>query len=126
MKTRITTLLLPMLFLGSISYAQTYFVKPNETFEKPIMSKMMELNQKITTKQDSSTYTVECVVSKSGFGKASAYIIITETKSGNVITKSEEEKGATSAFNGYANPCMVAMEKVAKKDLANCLLKAHK
>lgn len=115
-------IIVSLIILGNRAYSQTYYVKENETFEKPIIAKLLELNQQVTTKQDSSTYTIECVVTHLGISESSGYVIITDTKSGVMLARSKEEKGTTNAFNGYENSRKAAMEKVAKKDLANTLL----
>lgn len=47
-----------------ISY---YVEKTEEGFEQPIIDKLMELGLKVTTKQENSTYTIKCLISKTGY-----------------------------------------------------------
>ena len=103
-------------------YSQTYFVeKTVEGFEQPIIDKLLQLNKKITTKSENSEYTIQCLISKTGMGRAKGAIMIVDTKTGNLIVKSKEAHGQTSMLNGYANPKMQAMKKIAENELEELL-----
>jgi hypothetical protein len=83
---------------------------------------LLELNKKITSKQENSDYSIQCIISKTGLARAKGSITILETKTGNLLLKSKLVSGQTSIFNGYANPKMITMKKIASDYLENLLL----
>ena len=114
------------IFISShiISYAQTFYVeKTDEGYEQPILNKLIELKKVITNKQESSKFTIQCVISKKpAYGHAGeGYIIILDTQSGTMVAKSETASGMVNMFRGFKNPKWVIMEKVAKKHLEKTL-----
>lgn len=105
-----------------VTSERTFYVeKTPDGFEQPIIDKLVELNKKITAKQENSDYTIQCIISKTGMGRAKGSIAIVETKTGNLLLKSELVNGQTSAFNGYANPKMITMKKIAEDYLLELL-----
>jgi hypothetical protein len=107
---------------GMVSSERTFYVeKTSDGFEQPIIDKLVELNKKITTKKENSYYTIQCIISKTGMGRAKGSIEIIESKTGNLLLKSELVNGQTSAFNGYANPKMITMKKIAQDYLLELL-----
>lgn len=107
-----------------ISSAQTFYVEKTEgEYEQPILDKLIELKKEITSKQENSIYTIQCVISKKpAYGNPGVgYIIILDTKSGTMVAKSESAVGMVNMFRGFKNPRWVIMEKVAKKHLAKTL-----
>lgn len=120
-------IIISLIFFANILSAQTFYVEKNsEGFEQPIIDKLLELNKKITTKQENSDYTIQCIISKTGMGRAKGSITILETKTGNLLLKSKLVNGQTTAFNGYANPKMITMKKIANDYLADLLLELEK
>lgn len=102
-----------MITVNSFCQTSFYVEKTDDGFEQPIIDKLIELGLKVTTKQENSKYTIKCLISKTGMGRAKGSIIISETSSGDILVKSEEVNGQTSAFNGYASPKMRTMKKIA-------------
>lgn len=118
---------LSFVFITNLIYSQTFYVeKAADGLDQPIIDKLLELNKKITTKQENSEYTIQCNVSKTGMGRAKGSITILDTKTGDLLLKSEVVNGQTSAFNGYANPQMIAIKKIANDYLSNLLLELEK
>ncbi len=121
---KILTLLSIFISSHVVSYAQTFYVeKTDGGYEQPILDKLIELKKEITSKPESSNYTIQCVISrKPAYGKpGEGYVIILETVSGNLITKSESAEGMINMFRGFKNPKWVIMEKVAKRHLEKTL-----
>lgn len=117
-------ILLLTLFTNLISSAQSFYVEKTAVgYEQPIINKLIELKKEITTKQESSKFTIQCVISKKpAYGSpGQGYIIILDTKSGTMVAKSESAEGMVNMFRGFKNPNWVIMEKVAKKHLEKAL-----
>jgi hypothetical protein len=115
------------LFIGSSASAQKIYVeKTDGGYEQPILDKLISNNYKITFKKDSADYVIMCIIGSSGIGRSKGSIAIVDNKSGNLLVKSKEVTGQTSAFNGYANTKMLSMKKIADKyliDLLNSIIK---
>ncbi len=122
-KIVITIFLLTTTFLTNAQTQTTYYVESNQGFEQPVLDKLTEFGKSITTKQETSTYTIKCLTTKTGMGRAKGSIIIANSKSGVILAQSPQEKGQTSAFNGYANPQLIAIKKAASEHLATLLAK---
>jgi hypothetical protein len=121
---KILTIISLFIYFNTVSYAQTFYVeKTDGGYEQPILDKLIELKKEITSKPESSNYTIQCVISrKPAYGKpGEGYVIILETVSGNLITKSESAEGMVNMFRGFKNPKWVIMEKVAKRHLEKTL-----
>jgi hypothetical protein len=119
-----STILLLLLFTNLISYSQSFYVEKTDVgYEQPILNKLIELKKEITTKQESSKFTIQCVISKKpAYGQPGiGYIIVLDSKSGTLITKSESAEGMINMFRGFKNPNWVIMEKVAKRHLEKIL-----
>lgn len=117
-----TTLFALLFIVSFFTYSQTYYVeKVEEGFEQPIIDKLLELNKKVTTKQESSDFTIKCLISKTGMGRAKGSVMLLDSKTGDLLSKSKEVNGQASAFNGYANPKMITMKKIASDYLENLL-----
>ncbi|HNW98622.1 MAG TPA: hypothetical protein PKK00_09465 [Bacteroidales bacterium] len=123
---KILIIALLLFFVKTVS-AQTFYVeKTSDGFEQPIIDKLVELNKKITTKQDSSDYTIKCIIQKAAKFSAEGNIEIYETKTGNALQKSKLVKGRTTAFNGYASPKKIVMNIIAKDYLYDLLFEVEK
>ena len=123
MKTMKRNILLTLLlFIGLASKAQKFYVeKTDNGYEQPIIDKLLSDNFKITFKKDSADYIIMCVISKTGMGRASGSIAIVNNKSGDLLVKSKEVTGQTAMWNGYANPKMACMKKIADKYLTELI-----
>ena len=107
--------------------AQKYYVeRTSEGFEQPIIDKLILGNYKISFKKDSADYTVMCIIGKTGMGRAKGSVAIIDNKSGYLLVKSKEVNGQTAIWNGYANPKMVAMKKIADDYLIDMIKKYKK
>jgi len=114
---------------GSIYAQKSYYVeKTNKRFEQPIADKLVALNKKIATSKETSNYTIQCIIEDHSSFKSSAkgYIAILDTKTGNVISKSELAKGVCNLFNGYTNSRKMVMKKIAKRYLGDILMLVEK
>ena len=67
-----------------------------------------------------------CLVDKAGMGRGKAAVAIIDSKTGDLISKSKEVGGQTSLFNGYENPKMRAMHKIADSYLIDLIKKLKK
>ncbi len=124
MQAKLLILVLSLL-LGTMTHAQTYYVKENQTYEQPIIDKLIELNQKVTTKRENSEYTIECIVEKSSTERTRGHLIIIDTKTGDIIATSAEEKGGDNQYTGKKAGTVI-MQKIAKNELATLLLKSKR
>jgi hypothetical protein len=121
---KILIILFFTLYSSVPAYTQTFYVeKTDDGYEQPILDKLIELKKAVTSKPESSNYTIQCVISrKPAYGHAGeGYIIILDTQSGNMVVKSESASGMVNMFRGFKNPKWVIMEKVAKKHLEKTL-----
>ncbi len=128
MKHKILILALSLL-LGTMGYAQTYYVKPKDGIEQPIINKLIDLKQNVTMKQENSDYTIDCsniVLIRSL--KAKGFVIITDSKTGNVLGKSDEITGAINDWGKMAgkDARYKATEKFSEKYLSEMILKLKK
>jgi hypothetical protein len=116
-----------MVFACTYAKSQKFYVeKTDGGFEKPIIEALMLKNIKVSFKKDSSDYTLTCMVGKTGMGRSKCSIYVINSVSGDVIAKSKEVNGQTAAWNGYANPSMLAVKRIADKyllDLIKTLIK---
>ena len=117
------------LLLGTMSYAQTYYVKPENGIEQPIINKLIDLKQNVTMKRENSDYTIDCsniILIRSL--KAKGFVIITDSKTGNVLAKSDEITGAVSDWGKMAgkDARYKATEKFSDKYLSEMILKLKK
>lgn len=115
-----------LIFICLIGKSQTitkkFFVeKTDGGYEQPVLDKLITSNYHITFKKDSADYIVMCVIGNTGMGRAKGSIAIIDNKTGNLIAKSKEMNGQTMAFNGYANPKMLAMKRIADKQLIDLI-----
>ena len=62
-----------------------------------------------------------CIISKTGMGRASGSIAIVNNKNGDLLVKSKEVVGQTAMWNGYENPKMACMKKIADKYLTDLI-----
>jgi hypothetical protein len=62
-----------------------------------------------------------CVIGKTGMGRASGSIAIANNKNGDLLVKSKEVTGQTAMWNGYSNPKIVCMKKIADKYLTGLI-----
>ena len=118
-----------LLVVGSVASAQTFYVeKTLEGYEQPIIEKLLALNKKTTTEPKTSDYTIICIITERGgpHKRARGYVKILDTKTGNMLARSEESKGVSSAFNGMENPRLNLMERQAKNYLENLLSELKK
>ncbi len=117
-----------ILLMGiSSSYSQKFYVeKTDNGYEQPILDKLISENCKITFKQDSADYTIKCIIGKTGMGRAKGSVAIIDNRSGDLLSKTKDVKGQTAITNGYANPKMVAMKKIANKYLMDLIKKYAK
>ncbi|MFB5946411.1 hypothetical protein [Albibacterium profundi] len=124
MKKRLFILTL-FLVLGITSvFAQRIYVeKTDNGYEQPIVDKLISEGFQITFKQDSADYIVKCIIGKTGMGRAKGSVAIIDNKSGDLLAKTKEVNGQTAITNGYANPKMVAMKKIADKYLIDLVRK---
>jgi len=120
--------ILAMLLLNIYSTnAQKFYVEKTENgYEQPIIDKLISENCKISFKKDSANYTVMCIIGKTGMGRAKGSVAIIDNKSGDLLVKSKEVTGQTAIWNGYANPKMVAMKKIADDYLIDMIKKVKK
>ena len=120
--------LLALILLNICSiYAQKFYVeKTVDGYEQPIIDKLISENYKISFKKDSANYTVMCIIGKTGMGRAKGSVAIIDNKSGDLLVKSKEVTGQTAIWNGYANPKMVAMKKIADDYLIDMIKKVKK
>ena len=115
-------LLTLLLFIGLTSKAQKFYVeKTDNGYEQPIIDKLLSDNFKVTFKKDSADYIIMCIIGKTGMGRASGSIAIVNNKNGNLLVKSKEVTGQTAMWNGYANPKMACMKKIADKYLTDLI-----
>jgi hypothetical protein len=126
MKSFLTGLILIIGTSTTIRAQRFYVEKTSEGYESPIISKLIEKNYKVTLKKDSADYSIICLVEKAGMGRGKASIVIYNNKSGDLIAKSKEVHGQTSAFNGYQNPKIRAMNKIANDYLIDMVDKLPK
>jgi len=122
---KIFSIILLTLLADIVCLSQTFYIeKTTEGYEQPIIDKLLELNQKITAKQETSDYTIQCIISnKGGWGvPAEGRIIILESKTGNVLLKSNSAKAMVNMFRGFQNPRFLIMKKIAKDYLHELLL----
>jgi len=114
-------LLTLLLFIGLTSKAQKFYVeKTDNGYEQPIIDKLLSENFKVTLKKDSADYIILCVIGKTGMGRASGSIAIAN-KNGDLLVKSKEVTGQTAMWNGYENPKMACMKKIADKYLTDII-----
>lgn len=126
MKKKLFILFTFILFCSISVFSQKLFVEKTDSgYEQPIVNKLIYENYNITFKQDSADYIIKCIIGKTGMGRAKGSVVIIDNKSGDLIGITKEAKGQTSIGNGYANPKMLAMKKIAKKYLIP-LLKTKK
>ena len=53
-----------LLLMSLTGFSQTFFVeKTDDGFEQPIIDKLLELEKKVTTKENNSDYTIKCLIS---------------------------------------------------------------
>lgn len=128
MKLKLLILALSLL-LGTMSYGQTYYVKPKDGIEQPIINKLIDFKQNVTMKQENSDYTIDCsniVLIRSL--KAKGFVIITDSKTGNLLAKSDEITGAINDWSKLAgkDARYRATEKFSDKYLSEMILKLKK
>lgn len=122
MKKRFIALLVVLVSVFSTVSAQKFYVeKTDNGYEQPIIDKLILENYKITFKQDSANYTIKCIIGKTGMGRAKGSVALINNKSGDLIGKTKEINGQTAITNGYANPKMIAMKKIADKYLVKLI-----
>jgi len=118
------TLLIFLLLIYLSSNAQKFFSEHTiEGYENPIINKLVKENYKVTFNKDSSYYTVLCFVDNAGKGRGKASIEIVDTKTGDLLSKSKEVNGQITLFNGYTDPKMLAMQKLADSYLIDLIKK---
>lgn len=126
--TKILVLVSGLLFLNFHTVnAQKFFVEKTENgYEQPIIDKLISENYKISFIKDSANYTVMCIIEKTGMGRAKGSVAIIDNKTGDLLLKSKKVGGQTAIWNGYANPKMVAMKKIADDYLMDMIKKIQK
>lgn len=118
MKNRFLILTIFLLIGISSIYSQKFYVeKTDNGFEQPILDELISENYQITFKKENADYTIKCIIAKTGMGRAKGYVAIIDNKTGDLLGKTKLAKGQTAITNGYANPKMQAMKKIAKKYL---------
>ena len=96
MKTNLLVLSF-FLLISLTSFSQTFYIEKTEGgFELPIMDKLLELDKKITAKQEVSDYTIKCMIEKTGMGRATGSVMIFDSKTGELVEKTKKVKGQTS------------------------------
>jgi hypothetical protein len=66
------------------------------------------------------------IVGKIGMGGAKCSVALIDNKSGDLLFKTKEVGGQPAIWNGYANPKMVAMKKIAEDYLIDLIKKIKK
>jgi hypothetical protein len=123
MKNFLGLLLILIISVSSLK-AQRFYVEPTDKgYESAIITKLIKEDYRVTMKKDSSDYVIMCLIEKSGMGRGKASIAIYNNKSGDLVSKSKEVHGQTSAFNGYQNPQLRAMNKIANDYLIDMVKK---
>jgi len=124
MKKRLFILTVFLVFgITSVFSQRIYVEKTDNGYEQPIIDKLISEDYQITFKQDSADYIVKCIIGKTGMGRAKGSVAIIDNKSGDLLAKTKEVNGQTAITNGYANPKMVAMKKIADKYLIDLVRK---
>lgn len=100
-----------------------YVENTESGFEKPILDKLLSSNYKITFKKNEADYLIQSTVANAGLGRGRGSVILINNKSGELVAKTIEVKGQMTIFNGYANPKLLAMKKIANKYLIEMLQK---
>ena len=122
MKIKLFTSTVLLLFVFTSLMAQRIYVeKTSDGYEQPIIDKLISEKYKINFKKENSDYTIMCIIGKTGMGRAKGSVAIIDNNSGDMIAKTKEVNGQTSIANGYANPKMIAMKKIADKYLIQLL-----
>jgi hypothetical protein len=109
--------------ITSVFSQRIYVEKTDNGYEQPIIDKLISEGYQITFKQDSADYMVKCIIGKTGMGRAKGSVAIIDNKSGDLLAKTKDVNGQTAITNGYANPKMVAMKKIADKYLIDLVRK---
>jgi hypothetical protein len=125
-KNLIALTILFFLNICSVNAQKFYVEKTDNGYEQPIIDKLISENYKISFKKDSANYSIMCIVGKTGMGRAKCSVAIIDNKSGDLLFKSKEVGGQTAIWNGYANPKMVAMKKIADNYLIDLIKKINK
>jgi len=122
MKKKLIVLVVVLASIFSTVSAQKFYVeKTDNGYEQPIIDKLILENYQVNFKQDSADYTIKCIIGKTGMGRAKGSVAIINNKTGGLIGKTKEVNGQTAITNGYANPKMIAMKKIADKYLIKLL-----
>lgn len=122
MKKNLIALVVVLVSIFSTVSAQKFYVeKTDNGYEQPIIDKLILENYQVNFKQDSADYTIKCIIGKTGMGRAKGSVAIINNKTGDLIGKTKEVNGQTAITNGYANPKMIAMKKIADKYLIKLL-----
>lgn len=100
-----------------------YVGKTENGFEEPIIDKLLSSNYKIIYKESEADYSIKCSVANAGLGRAKGSVSLIDNKTGELLGKTIGVKGQTTLFNGYANPKMISMKKIANKYLIELLQK---
>ncbi len=109
----------------SVPISDSFYVeKTSEGYEQAIIDKLLKLKRILATKQEMSSYTIKCIISKNGgWGvPAEGSIVILETKTGRSLLASKSAKGMVSMFRGFQNPRFIIMNKIASDYLSDLLL----
>lgn len=113
-----------LMFGINSAFSQKFYVeKTDNGYEQPIIDKLISKNYKITFKQDSATYTLKCIIGKTGMGRAKVSVALINNKSGDLLGQTSEVNGQTAITNAYANPKMIATKKIADKYLIDLINK---
>ncbi len=107
------------------SSERLFFVeKTEEGYEQVIVDKLINLKRVVTTNQETSFYTVKCVITKTGGWGVPwvGSVAILETKTGNSILVSKSAKQMVSALKGFQSPRVIIFSKIADDYLSDLLL----
>jgi hypothetical protein len=129
MKTFKVLLTAVALCMASVAFSQTFFIKGEVDVTQPLMGKLLDLSQKVTTQQANSDYTIDCSnILLTNTLEAQGYVMVVETKTGNIIAKSQSTSASVSSqdkLNGKSPQAKIA-KKIADKYLADMLAKCPK
>jgi hypothetical protein len=129
MKTLKALFTVAALGLASIAFSQTYYVKGDADVVQSLVGKMIDLGQKVTTQQPNSEYTIDCsnILAKNPL-EAQGFVMVTETKTGDIIAKSQSASASISSKDKLAGQSAQAKvaKKIADKYLTDMLAKCKK
>lgn len=117
-------ILFSLLTLPATCFAQKFYVeKADKGAEQVIINSLLDHKYAVTFNSDSADYIIRPNIRTRTMGRAQGNVLIINSKTGDIVSSTENAKGAANLTNGYDNPVAAALRKICKRSLIDSLEK---